>query len=53
MIILQTDCTPEQIKEDTEELKKAHSIALETMPTWQFFGGMITLTNGNKYQVTS
>ena len=51
MRILQTDVKPEEQKDDLPELEKAHAIALETQFTWRYFGGIITLTNGNQYQV--
>ena len=51
MRILSTDCTDEQKKEDMPELLILHEQAKETELMWQFFGGVITLNNGNKYQV--
>ena len=51
MKILKTDCTPEQIEEDMPELLKMHNIALEQEITWPYFGGVITVNNGHRYQV--
>ena len=51
MTIISTDCTDEQKKEDMPELLVLHKRAMETEMMWQFFGGVITLDNGNKYQV--
>ena len=53
MKILKTDCTDEQIKEDMPELLKLHAEAMDTEFMWEFFGGIITLNNGHKYQVMS
>ena len=52
MKILQTDCTPEQIKEDLPELERLNREAIESKVMWEFFGGTITLENGHQYQVT-
>ena len=52
MKILQTDCTPEQIKEDLPELERLNREAIESKVMWEFFGGTITLENGRQYQVT-
>ena len=51
MRIISTDCTPEQIQEDLPELERLNREAMETKIMWEFFGGVITLNNGNKYQV--
>ena len=51
MTIISTDCTDEQKKEDMPELLILHEQAKETELMWQFFGGVITLNNGNEYQV--
>ena len=51
MRILSTECSKEQQKEDMPELVKLHAQALKTDMMWEFFGGMITLPNGNRYQV--
>jgi|TARA_Y100000817_G_scaffold238124_1_gene190132 hypothetical protein len=53
MRIIQTDCTQEQIDDDMPELLILHERAKETEIMWEFFGGVITLNNGNKYQVIS
>ena len=51
MRIISTDCTAEQSEQDMPELLVLHKRAMETEMMWQFFGGVITLNNGNKYQV--
>ena len=51
MRVISTECSEEQQKEDTPELLKRHAKALKTEMMWAFFGGIITLPNGNKYQV--
>tara|TARA_B100000676_G_C17808439_1_gene696104 strand:- start:597 stop:770 length:174 start_codon:yes stop_codon:yes gene_type:complete len=51
MRIISTDCTAEQSEQDMPELLKIHNECLKTEMMWEFFGGVITLNNGNKYQV--
>ena len=51
MKIISTDCTEEQQKEDMPELLRLNADAIETEMLWEFFGGTITLPNGNQYQV--
>ncbi len=51
MKVISTDHTDEQLKEDMADLLVLHKRAMETEMMWQFFGGVITLDNGNKYQV--
>ena len=51
MRVISTDHTDEQLKEDMADLLVLHKHAMETDMMWQFFGGVITLNNGNKYQV--
>ena len=51
MKVISKDHTDEQLKEDMAELLVLHKRAIETDLMWQFFGGVITLNNGNKYQV--
>ena len=51
MVIISTDCTEEQKKEDMPELLKMHKMALEEEIMWPFLGGDITLNNGHRYQV--
>ncbi len=51
MKVISTDHTDEQLKEDMADLLVLHKRAMETEMMWQFFGGVITLNNGNKYQV--
>ena len=51
MKIISTECSEEQQKEDMPELTQLHAQALKTDMMWEFFGGTITLPNGNRYQV--
>ena len=51
MKVISTDHTDEQLKEDMADYLVLHKHAMETDMMWQFFGGVITLDNGNKYQV--
>ena len=51
MKIVSTECSKEQQKEDMPELLKLNAKAKETEIMWEFFGGTITLSNGNQYQV--
>ena len=51
MKVISTDHTDKQLKEDMADLLVLHKQAMETEMMWQFFGGVITLDNGNKYQV--
>ena len=51
MKVISTDHTDKQLKEDMADLLVLHKRAMETEMMWQFFGGVITLDNGNKYQV--
>tara|TARA_Y100000310_G_scaffold277013_1_gene294561 strand:+ start:208 stop:372 length:165 start_codon:yes stop_codon:yes gene_type:complete len=51
MRILKTECSEEQQKEDMPELIRLNAEAKETDMMWEFFGGNITLPNGNSYQV--
>jgi len=51
MKVISKDHTDEQLKEDMADLLVLHKQAMETEMMWQFFGGVITLDNGNKYQV--
>ena len=50
MKILSTKCSEEQQKKDMPELLRLNEEAKETELLWEFFGGTITLPNGNKYQ---
>ena len=52
MRIRQTDCTQEQIEQDLPELERLNAEAMETEFMGEFFGGVLTLNHGNKYQVT-
>tara|TARA_R110002020_G_scaffold91355_1_gene221955 strand:+ start:182 stop:361 length:180 start_codon:yes stop_codon:yes gene_type:complete len=51
MKVISTKCSEEQQKEDMPELLKLNEKAKETEIMWEFFGGTLTLPNGNKYQV--
>jgi len=51
MRVIATECSKEQQKEDMPELVKLHAKALKANMMWGFFGGHLTLPNGNKYQV--
>ena len=51
MRILKTECSEEQQQEDMPELLRLNAQAKETEMMWEFFGGNITLPNGNSYQV--
>ena len=51
MKVISTDHTDKQLKEDMADLLVLHKRAMETEMMWEFFGGVITLDNGNKYQV--
>ena len=51
MRVIATECSEEQQKEDMPELVKLHTKAAKTDMMWEFFGGVLTLPNGNKYQV--
>ena len=51
MKIVSTECSKEQQEKDRLELQRIHSKACEEDVTWEFFGGTITLPNGNQYQV--
>ena len=51
MRILKTECSEEQQTKDMPELEKLHSEACYEDMMWEYFGGIITLPNGNKYQV--
>lgn len=51
MRIISTNCSEDQQKEDMPELVKLHAQAMQTEIMWEFFGGTITLPNGNQYQV--
>ena len=51
MKVIATECSEEQQKEDMPELIKLNEQAKETEIMWEFFGGFLTLSNGNRYQV--
>ena len=51
MRIISTECSKEQQEKDMPELLKANDRAKETEIMWEFFGGTLTLPNGNSYQV--
>jgi hypothetical protein len=50
MKIIHTTATPEQQKMDRKDLIEANKKASKSSPTWDFFGGVLTV-NGRKYQV--
>ena len=51
--VINTNCTKQQQEEDLPELEKLHAEAMKEEPTWAFFGGVLTVSNGNKYQVVN
>ncbi len=51
MKVISKDHTDDQLKEEMDELLGLHKQAMETELMWQFFGGVITIDNGKKYQV--
>ena len=51
MKVIATECSEEQQKEDMSELLRLNAEACETQIMWEFFGGFLTLPNGNRYQV--
>jgi hypothetical protein len=51
MRIISTECSEEQQKEDMPELIRLNGIAKKKDLMWEFFGGKLTLPNGNSYQV--
>jgi len=51
MKIVSTECSKEQQKEDMPELLRLNEEAKTTELLWEYFGGTITLPNGNSYQV--
>ena len=53
MKVISTKCSDEQQKKDMPELLRLNEEAKETEMLWEFFGGTITLPNGNKYQVVN
>ena len=53
MQVIKTKCSKEQQKEDMPELLRLNAEAMKTEIMWEFFGGDITLPNGNKYQVVN
>ena len=53
MQVIRTECTKEQQQKDMPELLRLNAQAMKTEIMWEFFGGDITLPNGNKYQVVN
>jgi hypothetical protein len=51
MKIVSTECSEAQQKEDMPELLRLNAQASKTEIMWEFFGGVITLPNGHRYQV--
>tara|TARA_R110002110_G_scaffold52020_2_gene151874 strand:+ start:63 stop:227 length:165 start_codon:yes stop_codon:yes gene_type:complete len=52
MKIVSTECSKEQQEKDMPELLVMNAEALETEITWEFFGGILTTQDGNRYQVS-
>ncbi len=46
-----TKISKEQQKKDLPELKRRHEKSMRDELLWDVFGGVIVLSNGNKYQV--
>ena len=53
MKVISTKCSKEQQKKDMPEILRLNEEAKKTEMLWEFFGGTITLPNGNKYQVVN
>ena len=51
MRIIATECSEEQQKDDMPELERLNDRAKKKDSMWEFFGGVLTLPNGNRYQV--
>jgi hypothetical protein len=51
MKIVSTECSKEQQEKDMPELLKLNEQAKETKIMWEFFGGILTTQDGNRYQV--
>ena len=51
MKVISTECSEEQQKKDMPELLRLNAQAVKTEIMWEFFGGTLTLQNGNQYQV--
>jgi hypothetical protein len=51
MKIVSTECSEEEQKKDMPELLRLNAQAVKTEIMWEFFGGTLTLQNGNQYQV--
>ena len=53
MKVIATECSKEEQKKDMPELLRLNAQAVKTEIMWEFFGGTLTLQNGNQYQVTN
>ena len=53
MKVISTKCSKEQQEKDMPEILRLNEEAKKTEMLWEFFGGTITLPNGNKYQVVN
>ena len=51
MRVIATECSEEQQKEDMAELLRLNDKAKKKDSMWEFFGGVLTLPSGNRYQV--
>ncbi len=49
--VVNTKCTDEELLQDEAAIEKEHRKMMKASPTWEVFGGVITLPNGHKYQV--
>jgi len=52
MRVVATECSKEQQKKDMPELLAMNADALKTQILWEFFGGILTTQDGNRYQVS-
>ena len=53
MKVISTKCSKEQQEKDMPEILRLNEEAKKTEMLWEFFGGTLTLPNGNKYQVVN
>jgi len=51
MRVIATECSKEQQEKDMPELLVMNADALKTQIMWEFFGGILTTQDGNRYQV--
>ena len=52
MRVIATECSKEQQEKDMPELLVMNADALKTQIMWEFFGGILTTQDGNRYQVS-